>query len=110
MNKYDETVFIVHVDDKEIEETSIRDFCGVSFIEETTTPRGIGPVYHVRGKELWTWGKGAPRKVAAYDSEAEAQEALEDTFAYDFWECEHIIAFIDRESAEKCLAEMLDEL
>ena len=38
-------------------------------------------------------------------SEAEAIEALEDSFAHDFWNCSDILAFATREAAEECLAQ-----
>jgi hypothetical protein len=103
MSKIDQVVYLI--EDGKIIESSIRDLSG--YIDETTTPRGVGPRYHTRGNELWTWGHQGnnPRIVSAYDTEAEAEEALEDTFAHDFWNCADILAFTTREDAEKWLAE-----
>ena len=116
MSKFDQVVFLVHGD--RIIEASIRNLDGmylpsgerIDFIDETSTPIGIGPRYHVRGNELWSWGHQGnfPRKIREYETEAEAQEALEDTFADDFWRAPDIIAFPDREGAEVCLREIKD--
>lgn len=56
------------------------------YADETTTPNGVGTRYHVRGCELWTWGAGGnfPHLVEAFDSEAEAEQALQDSFRFDF--------------------------
>ena len=77
------------------------------FIEETTTPRGVAAKYHVRGDQLWTWGHQGnfPKMVSQHESEAEAVDALEDGFVYDFWECSDILAFKSRSDAEKYLAD-----
>lgn len=103
----DEVVYVIK-DDKTIIESSIRDLDG--YIEETTTPRGVGPILHLRGAELWSWGhQGSnphlvfPRLVAAYGSEAEAQAALEETFTWDFWNCGDFLPFSTREEAETLL-------
>jgi len=103
----DEVVFIIK-DDKTIIESSIRDLDG--YIEETTTPRGVGPIMHLRGAELWSWGhQGSnPHLVAAYDSEAEALEALEETFAWDFWDSGDFLPFSTREKAETFLRDLQD--
>lgn len=105
MSKLDQVVYVI--EDGKIIESRIRDLDG--YIEETTTPRGVGPRYHVRENELWTWGHqgSLPALIRAYDTEAEAQEALEDSFADDFWRCSEILAFATREAAEAALAEML---
>ena len=107
-NKFDQVVFIV--EGYEVIETSIRDFdrnFDGHYIEETTTPRGVGAVLHVRGAELWSWGHQGnfPRLVRAYDTEAEAIEALEDSFAYDFWNASDILAFKNRADAEAYILE-----
>lgn len=114
MSKLDQVVFLIH--GNEIIESSIRDLDGrrmadgscISFIDETTTPLGIAPRYHLRGNELWSWGHRGnfPRRIYEYETEAEAQEALEDTFADDFWSASDILAFPDREGAEDCLREI----
>jgi len=90
-----EVVFIIK-DDKTIIESSIRDLDG--YVEETTTPRGVGPIMHLRGAELWSWGhQGSnPHLVAAYDSEAEALEALEAlNFRIEFLEWRGLHALLD---------------
>lgn len=101
MSKLDTIVYLI--ENGAVVESSIRDLS--NYIDETTTPHGIAPRYHTRGTELWTWGHQGndPHMVCAYDTEAEAEEALEDTFAHDFWNCAGILAFPNRADAEKFL-------
>lgn len=101
MSKLDQVVFLV--EDGDIVDSKIRDLDG--YIDYTTTPKGVLPRYHVRGTELWTWGVGGnnPRMIRDFDTEAEAQEALEDTFYQDFWNCSDFLAFSTREQAETFL-------
>ena len=101
MSKLDQVVYII--EDGEIVESRIRDIDG--YIDETTTPKGIAPRYHVRGRELWTWGVGgnSPRLIREYDTEEEAQEALDETFVHDFWSNGEFLAFSTREQAETFL-------
>lgn len=96
-------VFVI--ENGQIIEAPISAFSG--FIDETTTPRGVASRFHVRGAELWTWGHAGnfPKLVSVHDTEADAIEALEETFVYDFWNCSEILAFRDRASAEKCLVD-----
>ena len=98
MSKIDQVVFII--EEGRVVESTIRDLSG--YIDETTTPHGIAPRLHVRGTELWTWGHAGnfPEPVRAFGTEAEAVEALEDSFAYDFWHCQNILAFNNRAGAE----------
>lgn len=108
MSKLDQVVFII--DNGQIVETPIRALDG--YVEETTTPRGVAPVYHIRENELWSWGHAGnfPRMIRAYDSEAEAIEALEDSFAHDFWNSEvSALAFTTRADAEEFLADNQDD-
>jgi hypothetical protein len=104
MSKLDETVFVIEND--EIVECKISDLDG--YIDITTTPRGVAPRLHLRDNELWSWGVqgNSPYKIREFETEEQAQEALEDRFADDFWECYSITAFSTREAAEKCLAEL----
>lgn len=101
MSKLSQVVYII--EEGRIVESAIRDLSG--YIDETTTPRGIAPRLHVRSAELWTWGHQGnnPHMIRAYDTEAEAQEALEDSFAFDFWACDTILAFTSREDAQTFL-------
>jgi len=102
MSKIDQVVFTIEAG--WVVESAIRDLSG--YIDETTTPHGVAPRLHVRGTELWTWGHAGnfPKLVRAYDTEAEAVEALEDSFAYDFWNSPNILAFNNRADAEAFIA------
>lgn len=104
MSKIDQVVFVV-TEAGTVLESAIRDLSG--YIEETTTPKGVAPKLHVRGSELWTWGhQGSfPKMIEAFDTEAEAQEALEDSFAFDFWKSDAFNAFTTRADAEAFIAE-----
>ena len=139
MGKLDQVVFLV--ENGKVVESKIRDLAG--YIEETTTPNGVGPTYHTReypkftvadgetfesrhiaeqyiadnaicseivvGKsyELWTWGYcgNFPKKVDAFNTDAEALEALEETFYQDFWNSSYFNAFATREQAELFLSD-----
>lgn len=101
-SKLDEPVWLI--EDNKIVETTPRE-CG-GYIEEMATPHGVAPVYHVEGKELRRWRvDGRSVVVTTFDSEAEAQEALEETFINDFWNCASITAFATRGAAEDFLKE-----
>ena len=102
----DQVVFVV--EGEKIIEDRIRNFSG--YIDETTTPYGIGPRFHLRDNELWNWGHAGnhPRLVRKYESEEEAQQALEATFEYDFWASD-IVAFKSREDAQQFLNDFLGE-
>lgn len=101
MRPLDRIVYVL--DGFKIIEAPIRDFSG--YIDETTTPHGVAPRYHVRGNELWTWGHQGnfPRRISIHDTEEEAELELEETFACDFWNAYDTCAFPDRESAEAAL-------
>lgn len=103
MSNLDDIVYIV--EGGKVIESAIRDLNG--FIEETTTPHGIAPKLHVRGNELWTWGHcgNFPKRIAAFETETEAQEALEDAHARDFWDSCEFVAFGSREDAEQAIIE-----
>jgi len=103
MSKLDQVVFVI--ENGKIVESKIRDLTG--FIETTTTPAGVGPTFHVRENELWTWGLNFPRKVGSFDTAAEAQAALEETFFDDFMKSTEILWFVSREKAERFLADEL---
>jgi hypothetical protein len=101
VSKLDQRVFVV--EDGRVVEKKIADFDG--FIDETTTPRGVAPRYHVRGTELWSWGHQGnfSRCVDKFDTEAEAEDALEGYFLMDYWACPDICAYKTREGAEASL-------
>lgn len=100
MSKLDQIVFLI--ENGKIVESKIRDLDG--FIDETTTPWGIGPRFHVRENELWTWGHGGnnPRMLRDFDTEAEAVEEMEDFQAMDFYDSD-ILSFTTREQAQAFL-------
>lgn len=101
MSSLDRVVFIVK--GTAILEMTIRDVDG--YIDKVMTPHGVAPRFHVRGKELWTWGFGGmyPHIVKAFATKAEAQTALDDNFAKEFWSSPCIVAFGTRAAAEKYL-------
>lgn len=104
MSKLDTVVFMI--ESGVVVESKIRDLDG--YIDETTTPRGVGPRLHVRENELWTWGHAGnnPRKLRELDTEDEAVEALEDHHYTDFWNSALSGgAFRTREEAEKFLTD-----
>lgn len=100
MSKIDQVVFLI--ESGKIVESKIRDLDG--FVDETTTPQGIAPRFHVRENQLWTWGYAGnnPRMVREFDTEAEAVEAMEDHFATDFFNSD-ILSFTTRADAEAFL-------
>lgn len=103
MSKIDQVVFLI--EDGKIRESKIRDLDG--YIDETTTPRGVAPRYHTRGNELWTWGHAGnfPRMLETFDTDEEAEAALEESFYYDFTNCANLFWFGTREEAQTWLSE-----
>jgi len=74
---------------------------------EAPTPLGVMPVFHTRGAELWTYGHAGqhPRKVAAFETEQEAEHALLLAHLYDTSEAVHI--YYRREDAKTDLSDLL---
>ena len=121
MTKLTDTVFEI-IDGKVVEGT-LADY--MNLVEQTTTPRGVGPVYFVDqttrpqeeandwestdvfGLFKWTNWAGNKRLVKSFNTEAEAQDALEDTFIYDIGNNSEHTLYDSRESAERCLREDL---
>jgi hypothetical protein len=103
MRNIDQIVFVI--EGQGIIEGPIRSFTG--YIEETTTPLGVLPKIHVRGRELWTWGhKGQfPRMLDRFESEEMAVAAMEDAQVDDFWASD-ILAFRTRDEAEQALSDL----
>lgn len=106
MSKLDQTVFLI--EDGKIIESKICDLSG--YIDETTTPLGVGPRYHTRGNELWTWGHAGnfPRMLETFDTDEEAEAALEESFYYDFTNCNNLLWFWTREEAQNWLDENVE--
>jgi len=69
----------------EIEQGTFRSLVE-QYIDETTTPRGVAPRYHRRGREIWSWGPGGnfPHRAAIFDSEEEAEIGLWANHIYDY--------------------------
>jgi len=91
---FERVIYAVNFNKGEVYALKAKDYFK-DFAEETTTPRGIGPVMHVRGNELWTWGfqGNHPKLVEEFDTEEEALDALYLSFKYDCenscGECNH---------------------
>lgn len=104
MNKDTFATKIFVIENGKIEETTIGDMDG--YIDKTTTPNGIGPRFHVRGTEVWTWGHAGnrPKLVEAFETEAEAEAKIQEFAVMDFWKCPEFLVFRTRDEAEKFLA------
>ena len=79
--------------------------------QETTTPAGLAPVFHLRGNELWCWGPmGAARKmVMEFDTKEQAEHALLLSFKYDLDNMDDTTGYYSsKEEAEEYLAELLE--
>jgi hypothetical protein len=107
MSKLNTTVYTI--EDGKVVEGTLNDF--LCFIEQTTRPHGVGTTYYVVENDdgfalvKWaSWG-GPERLVRQYETEVEAQEALEDGFVYDIENNPEIGIFYGREEAEKALAD-----
>ena len=108
---FDRVVFFVN-DDLEIESETFGTLCR-KYADETTTPHGVAPRYHTRGKELWSWGAGGnnPYKVEAFDTEEEAEHALMLSFMHDFANANDAPnVFNTREEADQDLEEIVADL
>lgn len=104
-SKFDETTFW-YDEGWGIQEGSYGDFVR-EYADETTTPNGVAPSFHVRGKQLWTWGVNgnSPKIWRQFSSEEEAEFALLETFEEDMNnEINRIVCYGDSEQ------EVLDEL
>lgn len=107
-------------------------------IETTTRPTGVGYKYYVTTTvadvdrdteqrdaegyaitetvraEMWalavwaTWG-GPERIVSTYDTEAEAHAAAEATYVQDILNNPDYLVFLDKETAQKALAEAMND-
>jgi hypothetical protein len=88
-NKFEKNVWWVNFDNK-IEEINYGELVEM-FADETTTPNGIAPRYHIRENkeygtfDLWTWGVQGnnPKFVKDFNTEKEANYALYETFELD---------------------------
>lgn len=110
------------VQDGKIVEGTLADFdC---YIEKTTRPTGVGPKYYVTSRDVavdhtedgavvdgveWclvkraTWG-GPEVVVRAFETEAEALAAAEETYVHDILNNSDMAIHLDRASAEAELA------
>lgn len=106
---FNKIVFIIN-DDQEIEEHNYGSLCR-ECADETCSPRGAEPRFHVRGNELWTWGPGGqnPVLVEEFETEAEAEHALLISFEYDLHNTDDApIVFYTRADAEAELALLIN--
>lgn len=97
----DQTVWII--EDGKIIETTPRQCSG--YIEEVCSPYGVEPKYFHENRDLRYWTRDGQSKVLdAYDTDEQAQAALEQLYADDFWVSD-INAFSTRGAAEDYLKE-----
>lgn len=107
----DFTRAVFTIEDGEVVEHILSDLCR-DYADETTSPRGVEPRFHLRGTELWTRGVGGqnPDLVMACDSEEEAVHALYLSFRYDLISGDNNpIVYNTREEAENDLREWQEE-
>lgn len=105
MSRLDKVVFII--ENGAIVETTLRNLMD-RFVDETTTPQGVGARYHLRGTQLWTWGfnGNSPELISEHETEQEAQEALDETFYTDYCNASEVGDFSSREDAEEYLRDI----
>lgn len=104
------TVFTVN-DNLEIVEHVLGELCR-AYADYASTPHGMAPRYHTRGRELWTWGAGgnAPELVSECKNKAEAEHWLLLFFKSNLQNaCDGPAVFDTREEAEEWLREYLEE-
>lgn len=117
MSKLNTQVF--EIIDGKIVEGTLADY--MNLVEQTTTPRGVGPVYFVEETQrriedtnewestdvfgLFKWSGSSKRLVKRFNIKAEAQAALEDTFVYDIDHNSEFQIYYTREAAEQFLRE-----
>ena len=99
----DQIVYVIEGD--KIIESTIRALDG--YIDETTTPKGIGPRLFVEGSTLYTWGHQGNFRESLFEfaSPKEAEAALDRCHARDFWDCPDFDAYATRDDAEASLAQ-----
>ena len=101
------TVFTI--EDSEVVEHTLSDLCE-DYADETTTPHGVMPRFHVRDNELWDWGFDGhhPRQVYVFDTEEEAEHALNLVHKYDLYTGDNNpIVYDNRAEAESALRDLL---
>ena len=80
------TVYTVNYDEKGfpyIEENTIYDRL-IECAEETTSPRGVEPIYHLDGTKIFKWLFGKEVLVKELPTEEEAKEAYADILSDDY--------------------------
>lgn len=103
------------VQDGQIVAGTLADFD--NFIESTTRPTGVGYKHYVTtvtrdGQDVWAHAKWAtwngPQVIIdTYETEAEAEAAVEQSHVYDILNNSEMSINLDRESAEAELAAIL---
>ena len=88
MSKLDQVVFLVETG--QIIESKIRDLSG--YIDETTTPRGVGPTYHTREYPKFTIDSedfGNREDAEQYAADKELTEEVVEGTSYELWTWGH---------------------
>ena len=83
-------------------------------VEETTTPRGVGPVYFIEatdsGYDIYRWyAGGARRTVMSFDTEEEAQAQLDEWAAHDIMNNANETIYLSRADAEETVVMILEQ-
>lgn len=106
---FEKIVYTYDFDNQEIVNHVLGDLCR-NCAEITTAPDGVGPKFHLRGNELWTWGHQGqfPRCFETYDTKEEAEYELMLTFKYDLDHQEEFCYFDSVEELEDYLRELED--
>lgn len=104
-----DVVFVVDWQNRRVIESRIRDLDYMSDVVLTTSPRGVEPIIHRRGREIWTWGLDGqfPRMLDEFDTEDEAQSRLDQEYAEQFMCRQDSAPFAHRDQAEWCLADLI---
>lgn len=111
MSSLDQVVFIVEND--QIIESRIRELSG--YIEETTTPRGVGPAYHIRervkfiidGEEF-----DSREEAEEFAADNEMSEEIVESASFELWTWGYCGSFpkrVDAFDTEEEAREALEE-
>lgn len=116
VNKYTtKIVYTVNYETNCVEAHDYRNMISEN-VDETTTPMGVAPRFHIRENEkdnsfeLWTWGASGnnPRLVWSFETKEEAEIALFQTFERDFHNNDNAPSiYITEEKASTALKDWL---